>query len=309
MTDTPDGVLVVDKPQGITSHDVVAVVRRRLPRGTKVGHTGTLDPFATGVLPIVIGRATRLAQFLTATRKQYLADVVFGAATDSDDCTGEVIETVPDDDPILVALDAAAIGGALATLVGTHPQVPPVRSAKKVEGERAYDLARRGLTVTLPAVEVTAHALELRVWNAAARVAVVHLETSAGYYVRSLARDLGRRLGLPAHLRALRRETSGVFTLAGARTLGDVAEASPDQLRAWRQPMASALPDLPAIPVGAAQVDAVLHGQPIVVPEPYAPIVQAAARVRLLDEAGDLVGLARPMPQGRHLLHADVVLI
>ena len=120
MSHAVDGVLVVDKPEGVTSHDVVAAVRRRLPRGTRVGHTGTLDPFATGVLPVVIGKATRLSQFLTASRKRYLATVSFGAETDSGDVTGQVTHTVPRE--ALAELGAAAIGAALAGLVEGSPQ-------------------------------------------------------------------------------------------------------------------------------------------------------------------------------------------
>lgn len=143
-----DRILIVDKPEGMTSHDVVATVRRRLPRKTRVGHTGTLDPFATGVLPVVIGKATRLSQFLTAGRKRYRATVAFGAATDSGDRMGAVIETASPD--VLRMLDEPRLAHALATFVGMQAQVPPAYSAKKVDGERAYVLARRGDVVDLP---------------------------------------------------------------------------------------------------------------------------------------------------------------
>jgi tRNA pseudouridine55 synthase len=220
-----DGVLIVDKPEGMTSHDVVATVRRRLPRKTRVGHTGTLDPFATGVLPVVIGKATRLSQFLTAGRKRYRATVAFGTATDSGDRMGVVIDTAAP--AVLGTLDETGLSQALATFVGTQAQVPPAHSAKKIDGERAYVLARRGDVVDLPPVEVTAHTLSLAGWDAASSTAIVDLDVSAGYYVRSLARDLGARVGVPAHLAALQRTGSGSWSLDDAHSLAEVVQSSP----------------------------------------------------------------------------------
>ncbi|BCS34531.1 tRNA pseudouridine synthase B [Luteitalea sp. TBR-22] len=305
MSASLDGALVVDKPAGLTSHDVVAAVRRRLPRGTKVGHTGTLDPFATGVLPVVVGRATRLSQFLTASRKRYRADVAFGAATDSGDRTGTPTEEASLD--ALAALTEPALISALAGAVGTHPQVPPAHSAKKIDGERAYALARRGETVALDAVEVTAHAVTLVEWDAMRHVAVVDLETSAGYYVRSFARDLGQALGVPAHLSALRRTGSGAFELDVARAIGAIVEASPEEMAGWLVPMADLLPHLPALTLDEAQERAVRHGQPFAPAPGQSPGVFLAERVRLLDCGGALVALAIPSRQARGLLHADVV--
>lgn len=303
-----DGVLVVDKPDGMTSHDVVATVRRRVPRGTKVGHTGTLDPFATGVLPVVLGKATRLSQFLTASRKRYEAGVVFGAETDSGDRTGTVVATTPE--AALAALTEEAISDALTRFVGTHLQVPPAHSAKKVDGERAYDLARRGVQVDLPPVEVTATAVRLERWDGASSTATVLLETSAGYYVRSFARDLGRALGVHGHLTSLRRTASGPFTIEQAHELGAVAQATQEQIRDWRLPPAAALPHLPVLRLSVAQVDAVLHGLPIT-PSPDQVVelpVGDEARFRLLDDDGALVALARPSAQVPGALHADIVL-
>lgn len=309
MTPSIDGVLVVDKPEGLTSHDVVAAVRRRLPKGTKVGHTGTLDPFATGVLPVVIGKATRLSQFLTGVRKCYVAGVTFGTATDSGDRTGRVIATGA---PSAGAgLTPAVIADALGRFIGTHPQVPPAHSAKKVEGERAYALARRGESVTLPPVTVTAYALGLETWDAATQTATVTLEVSAGYYVRSLARDLGQAVGVPAHLSSLRRTASGDFTLVQAHDLAALVQAPADRILEWRVPMAALLPDLPALPLHAAQLAAVVHGQPFALtPDQQMPreADRDPARIRLLDERGELVALARPSGPPPHLLHADLVL-
>lgn len=308
MSATFDGVLVVNKPDGMTSHDVVATVRRRVPRGTKVGHTGTLDPFATGVLPVVLGKATRLSQFLTASRKRYEAGVVFGAETDSGDRTGTVVATAPD--AALATLTESAIREALTQFEGTHLQVPPTHSAKKVDGERAYDLARRGVQVDLPPVEVTATAVTLQQWDRTTGIATVLLETSAGYYVRSFARDLGRALGVCGHLTSLRRTASGPFTIEQAHGLADVAQGTQEQILAWRLPTVAALPHLPALRLSAVQVDAVLHGLPIALsPDQVVELpVGEDARFRLLDDDGSLVALARPSAQVPGALHADIVL-
>ncbi len=302
----PDGVLVVDKAAGMTSHDIVAAVRRRLPRGTKVGHTGTLDPFATGVLPIVVGKATRLSQFLMSSRKRYRATVAFGTATDSGDATGEVVATA--DARALAALDGDRIGSALPAFRGTHAQIPPAHSAKKVDGERAYELARRGETVTLAAADVTAHVVTLAAWDGAGRTADIELETSAGYYVRSFARDLGQHLGVPAHLTALRRTASGEFTLDDAHGLDTVLGGG--RVQDALVPMSALLLHLPAVGVGEPEVQDIRQGRPVRPPEaPQATGTdEGQGRVRLLS-GGALVALARPMPGQPGLLHADIVLI
>lgn len=291
-----DRILIVDKPEGMTSHDVVATVRRRLPRKTRVGHTGTLDPFATGVLPVVIGKATRLSQFLTAGRKRYRATVAFGAATDSGDRMGAVIETASPD--VLRMLDEPRLAHALATFVGMQAQVPPAYSAKKVDGERAYVLARRGDVVDLPPVEVTAHALSLVGWDAGSHVALLDLDVSAGYYVRSLARDLGARLGVPAHLAALQRTGSGSWSIADAHSLAEVVQASPEAFLKLCEPMSAALGTWPALTLDDGQVQWVLAGRAVALtPGQTATLVDVPAeRVRLLDEAGALVALAPPLP-------------
>lgn len=306
MSDVLDGVLVVDKPEGMTSHDVVAAVRRRLPRGTKVGHTGTLDPFATGVLPIVLGKATRLSQFLTADRKTYVADVAFGASTDSGDRTGAVDATALP--AALASLDASRVAAALATLVGTQWQVPPAYSAKKVDGERAYVLARQGADVKLEAVEVTAHTLVLEDWQPDRHVARLALTTSAGYYVRSLARDVGERLGVPAHLEALRRTASGPFRVDAAVPLVSLLEGGAGAMVAARLPLEALLLDVPAVRLDASQVEHVRHGRPLRLGDEQVGTADME-RVRLLSPAGTLVALAHRVPGDGHCLHADLVLL
>ncbi|WP_291988680.1 tRNA pseudouridine(55) synthase TruB [Luteitalea sp.] len=306
MSSGIDGVLVVDKPEGMTSHDVVATVRRRLPRKTKVGHTGTLDPFATGVLPVVIGKATRLSQFLTAGRKRYRATVAFGVATDSGDRMGQIVETAAPER--LAVLDEALVRTALTGFVGTHPQVPPAHSAKMIDGERAYVLARRGERVEMAAVAVTAHALTLTAWDAASHVATVALDVSAGYYVRSLARDLGVAVGVPAHLTALCRTGSSDWTIEDAHALGAVVQADPEAFAAMCRPMSTVLREWPAVVLTERQVAWVLAGRLVALEPAQASRLGAATvdRARLLDASGTLVALARHTPDG--LLHADVVL-
>jgi tRNA pseudouridine55 synthase len=201
------GVLVVDKPQGMTSHAVVAGARKRL--GTRaVGHAGTLDPMATGVLLLLVGEATKLSAYLTLESKAYVAEVRFGRSTDSLDADGETVEEQPVP-PGALAPDAVA--AALAAELERTEQVPPAVSAIQVDGERSHRLARRGTPPVLPPRAVRVRALCLS--SLSEDRLTLEVAVSKGYYVRSLARDLGERLGLPAHLSALRRTQSGDFSL------------------------------------------------------------------------------------------------
>jgi tRNA pseudouridine55 synthase len=216
----PDGVLVVDKPGGLTSHDVVAQARRIF--GTReVGHAGTLDPMATGVLLLLFGEATKLSNFLTDDNKRYQATVSFGRATDTLDADGKIIEESEVD---AEALSDAAIAAALAGERARTHQLPPAVSAIKVGGRRAYAIARSGEAPELAEREVRVSELELVAREASSLK--VELCVSKGYYVRALARDLGSALGVPAHLSALRRTASGSFGLAQACAWPASAEAS-----------------------------------------------------------------------------------
>jgi len=212
------GAVVVDKPAGWTSHDVVNKIRRFA--GTrKVGHLGTLDPLATGVLPLLLGRATRLAQYFGKNRKSYEGVVRFGFSTDTYDSAGVATSPETEYHPSTVELEEA-----LAAFRGPINQVPPAVSAKKIGGIPAYKLARANKPVDLPAVAVEVFSLELlRVEGSTAELRV---ECSAGTYVRSIAHDLGLALGCGAHLQSLRRTASGEFTLAQSRTLEQLAELS-----------------------------------------------------------------------------------
>jgi tRNA pseudouridine55 synthase len=215
-----DGLVVVDKSPGMTSHDVVARVRR-LAGTRKVGHAGTLDPMATGVLVLGVDRATRLLGHLTLTEKAYDATVRLGVSTATDDAEGETTATVPAD-----GLDPVAVRTALAELVGEIDQVPSAVSAIKVDGKRAYARVRDGETVELKARRVTVHAIDVHDVRAGEGVLDVDLSVrcSSGTYVRAIARDLGARLGVGGHLTALRRTAVGVFGLDRARTLDQLAQ-------------------------------------------------------------------------------------
>lgn len=295
------GVLVVDKPAGPTSHDVVAVVRRAC-RATKVGHTGTLDPFATGVLPLVVGRATRLAQFFTAADKQYDAGIRLGRATDTFDVTGT---QTGDAAPETSLPSAGAVTEALERFVGPMLQVPPPFSAKQSGGIRAYEHARRGIAMPLEPSAVTLHGMTvLSIERGLVRVRLV---CSAGYYVRSLAHDLGVRLGVGAHLESLRRTRSGPFLDTDAVSLEDVVTRGPDILSRL-VPLERLLPALPAIVVTSDGVDDVRHGRDVGPPHMSAPPgLPWPDRVRLIGPDGLLcaVAVVRPGP----VLHPAVVVV
>jgi tRNA pseudouridine55 synthase len=299
-----DGVLVVDKPAGPTSHDIVARARRVL-RVRRVGHTGTLDPFATGVLPLCIGRATRLARFLGEGEKVYRATVRLGFATSTDDLTGEPVST-----PRAVRLRKEDVGPALRELVGTHAQIPPAFSARRVGGRRLYELARRGEAVPRAARSVTIHGIELLGMSSDALD--LEVRCSPGTYVRALARDLGEALGVGGHLGALCRTRSGDFTLDQA--------VSPDALEEGRTrlvPMGLLLPRLPVVRVGALGRELVRHGRDLGSDAIAEGMPEATvSRVRILDDAGELLALAVPRPASppgapsvAPALHPDVVLI
>jgi tRNA pseudouridine55 synthase len=217
------GLLLVDKAAGMTSHDVVQHVRR-IYGERSIGHLGTLDPFATGLLVLLIGRATRLATFLDTEPKVYEATIRFGTETDTDDATGTVIRTAgpPSGD---------AVRSSLTALTGRISQVPPAYSAKSVDGTRAYDAARRGTPLDLPAVDVTVHSWDVRELEAETLSAIV--TCSGGTYIRALARDLGRLTSSAAHLSSLRRIRVGEFDVRDAATLESLS-ANPARVRPLR---------------------------------------------------------------------------
>ena len=303
MTPFPDGVLVVDKTQGPTSHDVVAIARRALGV-SRIGHTGTLDPMATGVLPLVVGRATRLAQFLTAGDKDYEATVAFGRTTDTYDALGKALSG-SDARPDRGQLDAA-----LAKFRGSFEQTPPAYSAKNIDGERSYELARKmktGGVATLPkAVTVTARQLEIVSFDG--DTTCLRMSVTAGFYVRSLAHDLGAALGMGAVLAALRRTRSGEFGLEGAVPLAAVLQSSQEALALRLVPFDKLLAGLPSVTLRApVQVERVKNGLEVAPEDLLVVVSPLPALVRLLGPDGALVGLARP-GKTAGFLHAAVVL-
>jgi tRNA pseudouridine55 synthase len=248
------GLVIVDKPAGVTSHDVVSRVRR-LAGTRRVGHAGTLDPMATGVLVIGVNRATRLLGHLTLTEKAYDATIRLGASTTTDDAEGEVVSSAPTGD-----LDEVRIRSALAAFVGDIEQVPTAVSAIKVDGRRAYERVRSGEDVQLAARPVTVHALDVhRVRPADELVEVdISVRCSSGTYIRAIARDLGGELGVGGHLGALRRTAVGPFTLDDAHTLEQLAE------QLTMLPIAEAArASFPSRDLGPAQAGDVRHGRQI----------------------------------------------
>jgi tRNA pseudouridine55 synthase len=255
-----DGLLLIDKPSGLTSHDVVARIRRASGE-RRVGHTGTLDPLATGLLPIVMGRATRLSSRLTAHRKSYDADIHLGLSTDTDDADGKAIG-----EPVRVTCGEAEIHAALRAFVGAIAQVPPRHSAKKIDGERAYARARRDEDVRLPPVAVTMFALEivspLPDIDSEKAIVRVRVTVSSGFYVRSLARDLGVALGCGAHLAALRRTEVGGMAVERALSLSE-AETLGRRVVERLVPMADILSQVPAVRLNAVGLTRALHGNTV----------------------------------------------
>jgi tRNA pseudouridine55 synthase len=297
-----DGVLVIDKPVGPTSHDAVARVRRVL-RQKRVGHTGTLDPAASGVLPLVIGRATRLARFLSAGDKTYEAIIRLGWSTDTGDAQG-----APTGRVYAAELPSAeAIDQALDAFRGTFLQQPPAYSAKKIDGRRGYALARANAAPSLPAATVTAHSIDLM--STDADLLTVRIRCSAGFYVRSLAADVGARLGTGGHVIALRRTASGSYTEADAASLEGV-ERDPERARAAVIPLPRLLPDLPAVVLTSQGSTRVANGReirPVDVTGGSAPARARGSWIRLLDSSGRLLGVGR-VSDDSSLLHPSVVL-
>ncbi len=303
-----DGVLVVDKPAGPTSHDIVLEVRRLLPRRTRVGHTGTLDPAATGVLPLCLGSATRLSRFLTATRKLYSGIIHLGVSTDTYDADGQI--TARRD---AGGIDPAAIRSAAASLAQSVTQVPPVFSARKVSGEPMHRLARRGVSLSPDPATVTIH--RLVILSVDMPEVAFEAETSPGTYIRSLAHDLGEALGCGAHLASLRRTASGRFTMQQAHTMDEIfAGARHRRLIELIVPAARLDLGMPTVVAGPTGVRAMRHGRGLGFADLTTPASEviglgAASRVRILDDSGQLLGVAvLSGPGGADVLRPEVVL-
>jgi len=279
-TNAIDGVLLVDKPSGVTSHDVVAVARRALAT-KRVGHTGTLDPFATGLLVLLVGRGTRLAQYVSGEPKVYEATIAFGAETSTDDLTGEItrVAAVPEMDDV---------DRAIRSLTGPLMQTPPDYSAKQVGGRRAYAAARAGTPLTLEPVPVHVHSWQIH--RRTAEELDVTITCGSGTYVRALGRDLGRAASSAAHLKALRRVRSGPFDVADAVSLDDLERDRAATLR----PLRLAIPHLPMQLLGGDDLKRVRHGNAIAtrIDAPLAALLDADANLVAIARGGD--GMLHP---------------
>lgn len=286
-----DGVLIVDKPSGPTSHDVVALVRR-LTATRRVGHGGTLDPFATGVLPLFLGRATKLAEYHLADRKAYRATVCFGSSSTTDDLEGELRPSSG------AAPSRAAVEAALEAFLGPISQRPPAYSAIKVAGQRSYQLARAGAAVDLPERQVTIDGLDLVAWDDTdpdRPIAIVDVRCSAGTYIRALARDLGLVLGSGAYLGALTRTASGPFEVGDAVALDDIRAAAADgpaRVLALLRPIDAGLDALPRLELGLADIEDLRHGR-FVRPDGGLPALLGEGPARAVDSTGRLVAIVR----------------
>ncbi|MBP8857211.1 MAG: tRNA pseudouridine(55) synthase TruB [Anaerolineaceae bacterium] len=277
MNNQISGVLVVDKPVGLTSHDIVQIIRN----GTNIrraGHTGTLDPRASGVLVVLLGPAVRLSEYVSASDKRYQAVLRLGTRTDTYDAEGTVLESSP------VNITEEQFKESLAKFVGEIEQVPPPYSAIKVQGRRSYDLARSGEEVELAPRKINVYNLELLEW--ASPEAVIDVYCSSGTYVRSLAHDVGEDLGCGAHLIGLRRTKSGRFSLRDAVPLSKLRDAF--DKGNWYQyliPAAEALSEWPAVELTSQEVDAIRHGNRIPAD------ASIGNQARGVSEQGELVAL------------------
>nr|Q01SZ5.1 RecName: Full=tRNA pseudouridine synthase B; AltName: Full=tRNA pseudouridine(55) synthase; Short=Psi55 synthase; AltName: Full=tRNA pseudouridylate synthase; AltName: Full=tRNA-uridine isomerase [Candidatus Solibacter usitatus Ellin6076] len=292
-----DGVIVIDKPEGWTSHDVVNKVRR-IAKTKKVGHLGTLDPIATGVLPLVIERATRLAQFYTRSEKIYEGLVRFGWSTSSYDRAGE-----PTSEKVEVQLTAEQLEHALENFRGEFLQRPPAVSAKKVEGKRSYELARKNMAVELEPVKV--HVYELTLLALEGNLARLRAHCSGGTYMRSIAHDLGQALGCGAHLQELRRLASGEFELDQARTLEQLESlAAEDRLPDAIVPAGKLLPAFPSVFVDEITAAQIRNGRDF----PASPFRSqpASKYVKAVTRTGDLVAIGEVVLP--NLYHPTVVM-
>ncbi len=294
-----DGVLVVDKPGGMTSHDVVAIVRRAVRQVTggnaksaKVGHAGTLDPSATGVLVLGLGRATRLLPYLQASRKTYEASVTLGTTTTTLDAEGEVLAEAD-----ASGVSELALCEVLKGFVGEVEQVPPMVSAVKVGGERLYAKARRGEVIERESRTVTIHDIVLEDFEPGPHARADFLVTcSTGTYVRTLAADVGEQLGTGAHLRSLRRLGSGRFDIGDAVDIEEVRRRGADgTLAEILMPLAQAVGDYPARRLDEGDAAALRHGRPIPASGLEGPVAAVDPQGLLLAMVEDREGAARPL--------------
>ncbi|MFO0706984.1 MAG: tRNA pseudouridine(55) synthase TruB [Nitrospira sp.] len=299
-TTVADGVLVVYKESGWTSHDVVAKVRGLLG-GNKVGHAGTLDPAATGVLPLLIGKATRIAEYLVGWDKEYRAVLRLGETTDTQDATGTVLERVE-----TTGVSDVALQDVVARFRGPQKQLPPMYSAVKVAGKALYKSARAGHTVERSERDIVIHALEVLAVNG--RDVTLRVVCSKGTYIRTLCADMGQALGVGGHLLSLERRRVGTLTIEQALTVEQIAaQAAIGSVNQQIRSMDSVLNTLPSVTLSAVQAGRVLHGSPVEVDA--IGIGAAPSPVRLKDEQGRLLAIGRYDSQRSTLMKVDKVLV
>jgi tRNA pseudouridine55 synthase len=285
-----DGILLLDKPEGLTSNAALQSLRR-LFNARKAGHTGSLDPLASGLLPICFGQATKVCGLLLESNKTYRVTMVLGERTTTGDREGTVVERLP-----VPELDDETIRRVAAGFLGESEQVPPMYSALKHQGQRLYQLARKGLEVDRPARRVIVHRMELL--GAEGNRLQFEIECSKGTYVRSLAEDFARACGTVGHVGSLRRLSLGPFPRPVMHSLASLEQAAmhPGALDALLLPVDAALPGMPAVKLGALEQACVLQGQPVLVTGP------GSARVRMYGEGGLFLGTGRMTAEGGRLV-------
>ena len=285
-----NGFLIVNKPTGRTSSDAVVFVRKRLPRGTAVGHGGTLDPEASGVLPVCVGSATRLFDYIIDKQKTYVARLKLGVETDTQDATGRVVATMP------VTAGEAKVRTVLPNFIGEIEQVPPMYSALKRDGQRLYKLARRGETVALEPRKCRVDDIEYLGYEGD-DTHLLRIKCGKGVYIRTLCHDIGRALGCGGHMLTLERTAAGIFRIEDALTPEQIdALAREGKLESALLPLDQPLEHLPAVRVGEACRHAVKNGNPLKAQWLDAPAPACdAVRVYLNDA---FAGIGQPQPDG-----------
>ena len=276
-----NGLLVLDKPSGLTSHDVVAIVRRATGEKS-IGHLGTLDPMATGVLPLLLGKYTRLAQFFGQAEKHYEGHIRFGYATDTFDAEG-----TPAAPPRPLTQSLGELQGLAKAFHGAIDQVPPVYSAKKINGVPAHKLARAGVEVPVKPARITIHGFELT--SLEGNTAAFTMQVSAGGYVRSVAHELGQMAGCGAHLSSLRRTRAGVFTLDHAITVEELKQAAtPAEIEAMLPHPRTLLPEMPSVTVDEQMAGRLRNGMQVNLPD-----FSQAKLVKVFTTPTDMLAIAR----------------
>jgi len=275
-----NGLLVIDKPAGMTSHDVVAIVRRATGERS-TGHLGTLDPMATGVLPLLLGKYTRLAQFFSQAEKRYTGTIRFGFATDTFDAEG-----TPAGDPAALTKSLDELRALAARFSGEMLQTPPVFSAKKINGVPAHKLARAGKEVPVKPARIFIHDFTLT--SLAGDEASFTMQVSAGGYVRSVAQELGQLAGCGAHLSSLRRTQAGVFTLENAITVDELKQATLEQIEARTIHARTLLPEMPSVTIDAETAGRIRNGMQVNVPE-----FSSEPLIKVFEGPRELLAIAR----------------